>query len=216
MRFTANLLPLLLASQLPAHVISVFAAGKEGELCLDDLSLRDPNHSGLLWTRSHVTHMHTFFFESLAAQHPGKLSLVHVFPGLVMTDAFNNPGVPRWFKILWYLFNPIIRLFSTPLDECGERILFLASPLRFPARQTTEGGNISKAEDVSAPGSKVTVARGTDSNLGSGAYAVTIDGETCKNEQILKKYRGGEASEKICAHTLQAFEDISAGKVFTG
>ncbi len=94
MKFIVNLMPLLQASPRSAHVISVFGAGGEGKLYLDDLSLRDPKHHGLAVTRSHVAYLHTFFMEYLAAPKPGLLSLVHVFPGLVMTPAFKNPGVP--------------------------------------------------------------------------------------------------------------------------
>lgn len=210
MKFVVNLLPLLRASEFPAHVISVFGAGKEGELHLDNLSLRETKPHGILATRSHVTYLHTFFMEYLAAQNPGKLSLVHVYPGLVMTQAFQNPGVPVWFKIVWTLFTPITRLLTKPLAEVGDRILFLASPLRFPARQTTEQSAAVAAEDL-----EVGIAKGSDGKIGSGAYAVDINGEAVENEKAYEKYREEGVGEKLVAYTLRAFEVIQAGEVFT-
>jgi len=212
MKFIVNLMPLLQASRRPAHVISVFAAGGEGNLYLDDLSLRDPKHHGMAATRSHVAYLHTFFMEYLATQHPGRLSLVHVFPGLVMTPAFKNPGVPVAMKAVFTLFNPIIRLLTTPLAEAGDRILFLASPDRFPAKQTTEIN--SKSSVPTVPGPKVDMVTGSDGVMGGGAYSVDIKGNPVKNEQSYKNYRGQGVGEKLVAHTLKAFEDIKAGKVF--
>lgn len=210
MKFIVNLLPLLRASEFPAHVISVFGAGKEGELHLDNLSLRETKPHGMLATRSHVAYLHTFFMEYLAAQNPGKLSLVHVFPGLVMTEAFQNPGVPIWFKLIWTLFTPITRLLTNSLTEVGDRILFLASPLRFPARQTTEQGAAAGTKDLDAG-----IAKGSDGKIGSGAYAVDINGEPVANEKAYKKYREECVGEKLVAYTLRAFEVIQAGEVFT-
>lgn len=214
MKFAVNLMPLLRASTFAAHIISVFAAGKEGDLFLDDLSMRDEKHYGMATTRSHVTYLHTFFMEYLAAQNPGKLSLVHVFPGLVMTPAFHNPNVPLWFKAIFTIAGPLLRFFTTPIPEAGDRILFLASPVRFPARQSGEEG--SSARISSATGAKLDVAVGSDLKVGSGAYAVNIDGETVKNEQAYARYRQEGVGEKLVAHTLKAFEEIKSVKVFTG
>jgi hypothetical protein len=212
MRFVMNLLPLLLASDLPAHVISVFAAGKEAEFHLDDISIRDPKHWGMLTVRSHVCIMHTFFFEHLAGQHPGKLSLVHLFPGMVMTKAFQNPGAPLWVKLIFRIFGPVFSLFATPVAESGERTLFLASPRRFPARQGS-GDQSSKA--AFAGTSNLAVATGTDDNIGSGAYGVSIDGEVCHNARIIEKYRAEGVGEKVWEHTMKVFDVIASGNVWT-
>ncbi|KAK3110619.1 hypothetical protein LTR53_014891 [Teratosphaeriaceae sp. CCFEE 6253] len=114
MRFTLNLMPLLLNASSPAHVISVFGAGMEKGAALyrEDLSLaRDPaRHYSVLNVRVHVAHMTTMYFEHLAQQHAGKLSLVHVFPGLVVTPAFSDSNLPWWFKGLWLLLGPIAQM----------------------------------------------------------------------------------------------------------
>lgn len=213
MRFIINLLPLLLASPLPAHVISVFAAGKEADFNSGDMSLRDPKRWGTLSVRSHVCIMHTFFFEHLAAQHPGKLSLVHLFPGMVMTNAFQNPGVPFWAKMMFKILGPLFRLISTPVPESGERTIFLASPQRFPARQE-KGGNQSTAPAI-VTGPKLVVATGTDGKTASGAYGVGIDGETAHYAKMIEKHRADGIGEKVVQHTMRSFEVISSGQVWT-
>lgn len=215
MRFIANLLPLLLASPLPAHVVSVYAAGKEGKLFPNDLSLRDPKHYGLANARSHVTYMTTFFMETLAERHRGRLSLVHVFPGLVMTPGFDNDRLPTWFKLMWrWGAAPIVRaFFSVPPRECGERILFLATP-RFPARGT---GTATKDGGAAATEGDAGVAVGTDGKRGSGAYAVDWDGEIIPTtEKAYGKVREGGMARKVWEHTMGAFEEVEAGNVFTG
>ena len=215
MRFIMKLLPLLLASPLPAHVISVFAAGLEGNLFPMDLSLRDPKHYSFANLRSHVTYMTTFFMETLAERHPGRLSLVHVFPGVVMTKAFNNPGLPRWFKLTWRLVSPAVRLFSVPGDECGERILFLATP-RFPAREETSGKGTAEGEKTTTSAGDAEIAFGTDGRRGSGAYAVNSDGETTPTKKTYANIRAEGMKVKTWDHTMKAFEEIEAGRVFTG
>ena len=208
MYFISKLLPLLLASPLPAHVISIYAAGKEDQIFPEDLSLRDPKHHSQANLRSHVTYMTTFFMETLAERHSERLSLVNMFPGLVMTDAFSNAGLPTWFKLTWRLGAPIIRRFSMPPEECGQRILFLASP-RFPPRLT-------ERDEATAIGGDTEVALGTDGDRGSGAYAVNSDGETIPLKVTYKKLREERMAEKVWDHTMRAFGDIEAGKIFAG
>jgi hypothetical protein len=190
----------------------VFAAGKEAEFHIDDISMRDPKHWGTMAIRSHVCIMHTFFFERLAAQHPGKLGLVHLFPGMVITNAFKNPGVPFWARMMFTIFGPLFRLFATPVPESGERTLFLASPQRFPARR----GADRPAESGTAGAQKLAVAAGTDGKIGSGAYGVNIDGETSYNAAMIEKYRTEGVGEKVWEHTMKAFDTIQSGKVWSG
>jgi hypothetical protein len=216
MRFIIQLLPLLLASLLPAHVVSVYAAGMEGKLFPEDLSLRDPKHYGFANCRSHVVYMKTLFMETLAERHRGRLSLVHVYPGLVITEAFDKVRLPTWVKLIWrWLVAPIIRPFSVPPRESGERILFLATP-RFPARQKLETGTTAKGDKVTATEGDAGIAMGSDGNRGGGAYAVNWDGETISTEKAYKKVREEGLAGKVWDHTMRAFEEIEAGTVFTG
>lgn len=214
MRFIIRLLPLLLASPLPAHVISVYAAGKEGKLFPEDLSLRDPKHYSFSTTRSHVVYMTTFFMEALAEHHRGRLSLVHVYPSLVMTNAFDGERLPTWFKLVWpWLVAPVVRPFSLPPRECGERMLYLATP-RFPAQQTIEAGITAKGDGTSAGKGDAGIAVGSDGNHGSGAYAVNWNGETIPIQKAYRKVRDEDLGGKVWKHTMRAFETIEAGDVF--
>ncbi|MCJ1398810.1 hypothetical protein MMC11_002011 [Xylographa trunciseda] len=215
MRFILRLLPLLRASPLPAHIVSVYAAGMEGKIFPDDLSLRAPQQYGQANVRSHVTYMTTLFMENLAERYPGQLSLVHVFPGLVITNAFYNAGLPTWFKITARLAAPIMRPFTVKPEECGERILFLATP-RYPAREAIESGTNAKRDEVSANGRGAGVATGTDGNRGSGAYACKLDGEVIPLKETYKKLREDGLAKKVWDHTMKVFDDIDAGNVFTG
>jgi len=202
MRFTTQLLPLLLESSLPARVISVFAAGTESKLFLDDLSLREPSRYGYFQARSHITYMKTVFFESLAAKYPGKLSLTHLFPGLVMTPAFKDPAAPAWFKAAWFIVSPVMRFSAVPADEIGARVLFLATD-RFPARQSEK-----------SLGSDANAATGTDGNLSSGAYSVGEKSETIPVSSAYKHVDKEVLLKRGWDHTMKAFADIEAGRKF--
>ncbi|MCJ1380168.1 hypothetical protein MMC17_003271 [Xylographa soralifera] len=215
MRFIMKLLPLLLASPLPAHVVSVYAAGNEGKINPEDLSLRAPQQYGQANMRSHNTYMTTLFMEQLAERHPGHLSLVHIFPGLVFTDAFHNAGLPTWFKFAFGLAAPFVRPFTVPLEENGQRILFLASP-RYPARQAIKSETTADHNKANANNGAVEIAVGTDGNRGSGAYACDPNGETIPLKQTYKKLREEGLAGKVWDHTMKAFDDIEAGGVFTG
>ena len=215
MRFIVKLLPLLLASPLPAHVVSVYAAGKEGKILPEDLSLRTPQQYGVANLRSHVTHMTTFFMEKLAEQNPGHLSLTHIYPGLVFTEAFSSAGLPTWFKVAFRLSAPFVRPLTVPLEENGQRTLFLATP-RYPARQVVKSEGTADRDEASANNGAIEIAVGTDGNRGSGAYACDPNGETIPLKATYKKLRKEGLAGKVWDHTMKAFSDIEAGGVFTG
>lgn len=212
MRFIVKLLPLLLASPLPAHVVSIFAAGFEAKLFPEDLSLRNPKLYGLANVRSHVTYMTTTFMETMAERHRGQLSLVHIFPSLVVTEGFDDARLPIWFKIAWRIASPIVTPFSTSGSEIGARILFLASA-RFPARQALEPAQSSGAAIREGD---IEIATGTDGIRGSGAYSVDWKGEATSTEKAYKQVREEKLGDKFWDHTMKAFEEIEAGRVFTG
>ena len=199
-----KLLPLLSKSTLPARVVSVYAAGIEAKLFPEDLSLRDLTHYSYSQARSHMVYMHTFFLEILAKQHPGKLSLIHIFPGLVLGPGFQNPELPRWFRIVWnWIFVPLFgRLLTVRPEACGDRMLSLASS-RYPPQ------SIDKSE------SQEGLATGTDGKPGSGVYSLNYDGESNFKVKAYEKINRDEMRKKVWDHTTKAFEVIEAGNVFT-
>jgi len=204
MRMIIKLLPLLLKSTLPARVVSVYAAGTEAKLFPEDLSLRDLTHYSYSQARSHMVYMHTLFMETVAEQHRGKLGLIHIFPGLVLGPGFQNPELPTWFRIVWrWVFVPLLgRLVTVPAEECGDRMLSLASP-RYPPRPMDK----SKSQEG--------VAIGTDGQPGSGVYSLNWNGETNPNTMAYEKINKDEMRKKVWDHTMKAFEVIEAGQVFT-
>ena len=170
-------------------MVSVYAAGKEGKLFPEDLSLRSPKLYDFANSRSHAVYMTTLFMESLAERHRGQLSLVHVFPGVVITGGFRDVQLSRWFKITWWLVAPIARRFSLPPSECGQRILFLTTS-RFPARQMKETGTTVKGDEVPNAKGDAEVAMGSDGIRGRGAYAVDWDGEAISTDKAYQNVRG--------------------------
>ena len=213
MRFIIKLLPLLLASQMPAHVVSVYAAGLESNLFPEDLSLRHIEHQGYSNLRSHVIYMKTLFMEYLAEQHRGKLALSHIYPSLVETNALYDENLPKWFKFIWrWLVAPFKQWLTVPPDECGARIVLLATP-RYPPRQTGTTGNVEAATTIE---DGVEIAMGSDGVRGSGAYALNWNGEPKEIKKAYEKFRRDEMTEKVWLHTMRAFEEIKAGNVFTG
>lgn len=211
MRFTTRVLPLLFSSSLPAHVVSVFGPGRDTTFIPTDLSLRSPKNYGFYNSGSHIAYLTTFFMEYLAAQNPGKLALVHYFPGLVLSDGFQDPTFPFWFRGIFKYGAPLIKLLPPTLNgkESGERTLFNASP-RFPPRSADGKATLSKS--VGGIG----VAESSDGIVGGGAYRVNFDNEQVATPKQYKKLREEGWLDKVVNHTLKAFEEIEAGRVFTG
>lgn len=211
MRFTTKLLPLLLSSSLPAHVVSVYGPGRDMAFIPDDLSLRSPKNYGFGSSGSHSAYLTTFFLEHLAAQNPGKLALVHYFPGLVLSDGFQDPTFPFWFRAIFKYLGPLIRLAPMTLsaEVSGQRTLFNASE-RFPPR--SRDGKASAGRKAGLTG----VAESSDGVVGGGAYRVNYNGEQVATGKQYKELREQGWLDKIVQHTLQAFEDIEAKGVFTG
>jgi len=203
MRFVVNLLPLLLESKSPsgAHIVSIYAAGSEDKLFTEDLSLRQPGHFDYMTARSHMVYMKSLFMDKLAARYPGKISFCHVFPGLVATPGFKNPELPLWFKVLFPIVGrPLIWLIGVPAQEAGARMLYLATP-KFAARGAAGGAD--------------EVAVGFDGQPGNGVYSVWHKSNIKAVHEAYERIEKDEVREKVWTHTNKAFDEISAGKVFT-
>ena len=195
-RFIQLLAPLLTASALPARIISVYAAGMEssGKFFASDLGLREPGHYSFANCRAHVVHMKTLMFEHFAKHYDGKMALVHVYPGVVISPSYYADYHPRWFKILWWLSQVPVKAFvATPAEEAGQRTLLFASS-RYPARNGREQG-ISD------------VARATDGVEGGGAYSVKLNGETCDVEASYRELRKGGFETRVVEHTLEEWQN---------
>jgi hypothetical protein len=209
MRCIVQLLPLLTASPIQGRVVSVFAPGNENKLFMDDLALRKPENFGFINFSSHTAFMTTLFFEKLAAAHEGKLSLSHVFPGLVETPAFKGDGVPVWFKGIWALATPLVKLVSTSHKECGARVLFHTSS-RYPARSS------GAIEEKSVGNEKVKVATSTDGVLAGGCYRSNASSEPVPLGKPYKSISADDVREKVWEHTMTLFQNISTSGHYSG
>lgn len=209
MRFVTQLLPLLTASSLPGRVVSIFGPGRDTKLILDDLSLSKPQNFNFTTLGSHAAYMTTFFFERIAAGNPGKISLSHYFPMLVITPAFKGDGVPGWFKGVYTVLNPLFKALSVNPRECGDRVLFHTSP-RFPARPLSgEMHSLSRIGNI-------TIAMSSDGIRGGGAYRVNWNGEEVPLGKGYKNIRKEEVRTKIWDHTMAVFQAISNDGHFSG
>lgn len=209
MRFITQLLPLLTTSSLPGRVVSIFGPGRDTKLILDDLSLSKPKNFNFTTLGSHAAYMTTFFFERIAADNPGKISLSHYFPMLVITPAFKGDGVPAWFKGVYTVLNPLLKALSVNARECGDRVLFHTSP-RFPARPSSgETHSLSRIGNV-------TIAMSSDGICGGGAYRVNWNGEEVPLGKGYKNIRKEEVRIKVWEHTMAVFQGISNDGHFSG
>jgi hypothetical protein len=201
-RFILQFMPLLLASPLPAHVVSIYAGGMEdgtspGELPID---CPPPSTYGVGGVRKHTCFMKTFFFEELADRHAGKLSLSHIYPGLVDGPGFYSPDMPIWFKIVWTIMKPLSwLLYMTSPEVCGEVMLYLATP-RYPAKTRLENG------ETLVDG--VEVANGTNGEPGGGAYALGQRGDAWSKGRSYEKIRTEETRKQVWDHTMEILERI--------
>ncbi|QIX02007.1 hypothetical protein AMS68_007524 [Peltaster fructicola] len=215
MKIIYRLLPLLTArapGDEPAQIISVYAGGHEqsGKMFADDLSLRDPKHWGFANARATIVHMKTMFFEHLANDHPGRLSLVHVYPGLVITPNFKTtmkPPNPLWFRALMWTMLPIAKMtINVPLPESGQRTLFLASA-RYPAY--VDGQKEPRTTSNGLP-----IASSTNGVLGGGAYSCDAKDEINDVSKAFAKLRPAGFYDKVWDHVMDVFKTVEAGRVY--
>jgi len=93
---------LLLSSTVPTNalIIPIYAATLQDPLDPNNLTLHKPGNYTFTQSHDHVVYMKTLMFEQQAKLHPGKLSLVHAFPGLVITLGFKKKKPQWWFRWL--------------------------------------------------------------------------------------------------------------------
>jgi hypothetical protein len=193
-RCTLNLMPLLevaLNRNELSRVITVFAAGSEGEVRLDDLDLK--HNFSLHACLMHCVVMSDFAIEELAKRYPGT-SFSHSYPGMVKTGITNelSGSVKLAVKVLYAVLAPWILI----VHESGERHFFQMTSQCYPSAKGAVG--IPPPPDMSA-------FAGMDGRPGSGAYLLDWDGETTGDKSVLGKYRDIDMGSKVWTHTMQIF-----------
>ncbi|KAK5119848.1 hypothetical protein LTR85_007174 [Meristemomyces frigidus] len=194
-RCVLNMMPALKAASDAgelSRVITVLAAGSEGDVRQDDLDLK---HDFTLHAcLAHCVVMTDFAIEVLAEQYPGT-AFSHSYPGTVKTGIANQLSGPVRLavKVLYAVMTPWI----LDVKESGERHYFQMTNKCYPS--ANGGVGIEMPEGVS-------VMRGSNGKVGSGAYLLDWDGKSTGDETILKKYRDQGMAQKVWEHTTQIFQ----------
>ncbi|RDW71426.1 hypothetical protein BP6252_07989 [Coleophoma cylindrospora] len=201
LRFITNLLPLLQRASALRRVVTVAGGGLEGPLDPSDFPAL---HVPLRAIRGHLTTLITLGLEAVATKAP-EVSFVHDYPGTVKTPLMSRTegflGV--FLRALVYLLG---RWMCVPLEESGDRHLYLATSARYPPRK----GESSR--DFAVPlGSGVEVARGTTGEAASGVYSVGWDceGPSPAAEKLLAGLREAGMVDEIWRHTEKEFKRIT-------
>lgn len=185
-------------------MITVAAGGgKESTLDPTDFpALRVPTFK----IRGHASTLITLGLEGIAKDAP-EVSFVHDHPGTVPTPLTQN--MP---SILGFILRTSIYLFGrwicVPLEESGERHLYLATSARFPPAS-------GAGDNSGIPlGDAVDIAQGT-TGPASGVYSVAWDCESSPSpvvQKLLAGYRESGMVEEILRHTESEFKRITAVK----
>ncbi|KAH6629273.1 hypothetical protein C7974DRAFT_394189 [Boeremia exigua] len=198
-RFIQNLTPLLIASPVSAHVVSIFAGNTEDSVRPGELPIGTPlpDTYGITTVRRNVTFMKTFLFEELAKVHAGKISFIHIYPGLVDGPVFYIDANPLWFRVAWQVIKRLMSWYMTSPEVCGQVMVFLATK-RYPAKGAVSEG--------------VEAALSSQHELGGGAYAV---GQRCDESKVVSwaALRKENTGKKVWEHTMEQLEQLEAHQV---
>ncbi|TVY55854.1 Oxidoreductase andH [Lachnellula cervina] len=196
-RFIVNLLPLIQQARSLRRVISVFAGTYEGPIYENDFMGRGVP---MRKARGHMVSMITLFLGGVAKKAPD-VTFIQAYPGAVEGGLLRDPeGVlMHVMKVVWKVVGPFITI---PNLECGERHAFLATSSKYPASEGRDSG-VSLEDGI-------TVAQGTDGEIGSGVYSVDQFGESGpKVTAILSKFREEGMVERLWNHTEEEFKRIT-------
>ena len=193
-RCALNLMPLLEAASRAnelSRVITVLAAGSEGDIRLDDLDLK--HNFTLHACLAHCVVMTDFAIEELSRRYPGT-SFSHSYPGTVKTGIANELSGPVRLavKVMYAVMTPWI----LNVQESGERHFFQMTSKCYPS--ANGGVGIDPPEGMG-------VFQSMDGKAGGGAYLLDWDGKITGDESVLGKYRGIGMGKKVWDHTMQVF-----------
>ena len=154
-------------------------------------------------------------FEELAQQYP-TVSFIHSFPGQVKTEILHKalktvPGFAHYPAQLLRLtiLSPLLEITCMSADECGERMLFLATNSYYPAAVVGEGkmaGLVPIPKGLGVAGATV-----VKDGKGNGVYRTTGKGEVYPEKNILEKYRKEGLGKVVLEHTIAICERARKG-----
>ncbi|OGM47240.1 hypothetical protein ABOM_003989 [Aspergillus bombycis] len=189
MRFIQNLIPQLQAAERPARVLTILAAGKEGEI--DDSNFDLQANWSFGTAAVYGATLNSLAIEYLASQYPS-MSFIHVFPGLVRTSLMTS----SFGSLLGSVIGLLTRLLSISEQESGERNVFLATSMAYPPA----------AHTGDPPAKQVKVATASTGEAGGGSYLLNYDGTDATNKTLMADYRARDYPKKVWEHTLGVFQ----------
>ncbi|KAH7393481.1 hypothetical protein BKA64DRAFT_755648 [Cadophora sp. MPI-SDFR-AT-0126] len=198
-RFIVNLLPIIKTAPSLRRIITVAGGSLEGKIYPDDYPAR---HLSFIKMRAHSISVITLSMEALARNAP-EVSFIHDYPGTVKTPLMDHDlGIISVVLRVWlFLFGWYVCI---PIEECGERHLFLATSARFAPKESGKG-----ADGVTVEG-QIAVARGSNGEVGSGVYSVGSDCESGspKSLKLMEEYRSQGLVENVWNHIDGEFKRI--------
>jgi hypothetical protein len=204
MRFIYNLLPQLRAASAESpyfsRTLSVLGAGHEAAINLSDLDLKT-TFSGPRCA-NHTIVMNDFMAEEFAAREPG-ISFLHSNPSVVNTGLAR--GLPLWARGAMKIATPLLYPFFVSADETGARQLYISTTSTFPPAKPVDGEPLSGG--VPSP-KGLSVSRGSNGKVGSGAYIVNWNGDITGKEKILSDYRDKGVGKTVWEHTMAVFQKV--------
>ncbi|KAK5675598.1 hypothetical protein LTS10_011698 [Elasticomyces elasticus] len=186
-RFISTLLPLLRRAQNLRRVVSVYSATFEAKIHMDDF---EAANLGLMAPQGHMASITTLAMEGHHQAAP-EVSFVHNFLGSFKSgiDRGSIGPLMRTLKTVFILLAPLVNI---PLEEAGDRHLFLCTSARYGAGVDDEAAGFPLTDGLA-------LARGTDGQHGSGVYSIDAYGESAKPkvEALLAGMRQDGMAKKV-------------------
>lgn len=188
MLFVLRLMPLLTRAKSLSRVVDVgVGGGREGKIDPTDFQAMN---LPLLSIRAHIATLNTLGLECLAVRAP-TVSFIHAYPGTVITPLLDHYSGILGVALRTWLWLAS-RWLAIPLEESGERNLFLSTSARYPPSTGTKASGVRLIEGMM-------VARGTYGKTGGGVYSLNWDGESLPENvgKLLANYRDEGMLDKI-------------------
>lgn len=180
-------MPLVKQAPFLRRIVSVGGGGHEGSLDTADFQALNVPQEKL---REHLSTLVTLGLQAVARSSP-EVSIVHGYPGTVKTSLFKD--VPEeMLKTMTFV----------PLEECGERHLYLATSSKYSPLQ-----NASMTIPL---GDGVEASLGSGGQTGGGVYSIREDCEGASPEvmQKLADLRANGVMEEVWSHTQKELARI--------
>lgn len=201
-RFAVNLLPLLKEARALRRVVSLFGAGLEGKVLVDDL---DGRKSSALKARDNKVSMTSLTLDKLSKENPD-VSWIHAWPGFVDSGIWD--GLPGFIGIVFRTLMPLLGFFfyMNP-EECGQRQTFISTSSRFPSASGDKMGAANGVGLVDNIGTIMSI----NGKVGGGSYSVRETGDAVDEKKIslLVDYENDGTQDIIWKHTVETFQKVT-------